>query len=132
VSFNQSVLNALRSVTDNGHLVLLMMLGIILILTMFLESLAVLIVFVPVAVYVAQAYGFDPLHMGILMIVVNQMGALTPPVAVLLFITSAIAEARYMETVKHAWPFLVILTVYLLILTFVPEISTTIPRMLGR
>lgn len=132
VSFNQMVLGGMRSLTDNGYLILLMMLGIILVLTMFLESLAVLIVFVPVATYVAQAYGFDPLHMGILMIVVNQMGALTPPVAVLLFITSAVAEVRFAETVKHAWPFLVVLTGYLLVLAFVPQISTTIPQLLGR
>lgn len=132
ISFNQMVLGGLRSLTDNGHLVLLMMLGIILVLTMFLESLAVLIVFVPVATYVAQAYGFDPLQMGIMMIVVNQMGALTPPVAVLLFITSAIAQVRYIETVKHILPFLGLLVIYLLVLAFVPAITTFLPHALGR
>jgi TRAP-type C4-dicarboxylate transport system permease large subunit len=107
------------------------LLGIILLLTMFLESLAVLIVFVPVAAYVGQAFGFDPLHLGILMIVTTQLGAVTPPVAVLLFITSAIAEARFVDVVKHALPFIGILIVYLLILAFVPQISTALPRLLG-
>lgn len=131
VNFNQSVLSLLQSVSDDRHVVLLTLLGIILVLTMFLESLAVLIVFVPVAAYVGQAFGFDPLHLGILMIVTTQLGAVTPPVAVLLFITSAIAEARFVDVVKHALPFIGILIVYLLILAFVPQISTSLPRLLG-
>jgi C4-dicarboxylate transporter DctM subunit len=56
----------------------------------------------------------------------------TQPVAVLLFITSAIAEVPFVETVRHALPFLALLGGYLLILVFVPEISTTLPRLLGR
>lgn len=131
VNFNQSVLGLLQSVSDDRYVVLLTLLGIILVLTMFLESLAVLIVFVPVAAYVGQAFGFDPLHLGILMIVTTQLGAVTPPVAVLLFITSAIAEARFVDVVKHALPFIAILVAYLLILAFVPEISTSLPRLLG-
>ncbi|MCO5066577.1 MAG: TRAP transporter large permease [Rhizobiaceae bacterium] len=131
VSFNQTVLSTLQSISGNPHVVLILMLVIILVLTMFLESLAVLIVFVPVATFVSQAYGFDPLHIGILMVVTNQMGALTPPVAVLLFITSAVAKAPYTETVRHAVPFLGLLSVYLLILVAFPQISTTLPRMLG-
>src|SRR5690606_25395744 len=75
VNFNQSVLGLLQSVSDDRYVVLLTLLGIILLLTMFLESLAVLIVFVPVAAYVGQAFGFDPLHLGILMIVTTQLGA---------------------------------------------------------
>lgn len=131
ISFNQSVLALLKSISDDPYVVLLSLLAIILLLTMFLESLAVLIVFVPVAAYVGQAYGFDPLHMGILMIVTTQLGAVTPPVAVLLFITSAIAEARFVDVVKHAMPFIAALIVYLLILAFVPQISLTLPRLLG-
>ena len=65
LSFNDMVLNFLRGMSDNGHVVLLLMLAIVLLLTMFLESLSVLIVFVPIATYVGQAYGFDPLQLGI-------------------------------------------------------------------
>lgn len=127
VNFNEQVLNFLRGVSDNRHVVLLLMLGIVLVLTMFLESLSVLILFVPIATYVGQAYGFDPLHLGILMVLVNQIGAVSPPVAVLLFITNAIAKVPYMETVRHVVPFLVLLVLYLTLLVFVPQISTLIP-----
>ncbi|MBB4266607.1 TRAP transporter large permease [Roseospira visakhapatnamensis] len=130
VSFNDLVLTFLRGVSDNGHVVLLLMLAIVLVLTMFLESLSVLIVFVPIATYVGQAYGFDPLHLGVLMILANQMGAVSPPVAVLMFITNAIAKVPYLETVRHAAPFLLLLVIYLVILVFVPQISTTVPGLL--
>jgi len=130
VSFNDLVLTFLRGVSDNGHVVLLLMLAIVLVLTMFLEGLSVLIVFVPIATYVGQAYGFDPLHLGILMILANQIGAVSPPVAVLMFITNAIAKVPYLETVRQAAPFLLLLVTYLVILVFVPQISTTVPGLL--
>ena len=127
LSFNDMVLNFLRGMSDNGHVVLLLMLAIVLLLTMFLESLSVLIVFVPIATYVGQAYGFDPLQLGILMIVANQIGAVSPPVAVLLFITNAIAKVPYLDTVRAALPFLALLIAYLILLVFVPALSTTVP-----
>lgn len=127
LSFNDMVLNFLRGMSDNGHVVLLLMLAIVLLLTMFLESLSVLIVFVPIATYVGQAYGFDPLQLGILMIVANQIGAVSPPVAVLLFITNAIAKVPYLDTVRAALPFLALLIAYLILLLFVPALSTTVP-----
>ena len=101
--------------------------AIVLLLTMFLESLSVLIVFVPIATYVGQAYGFDPLQLGILMIVANQIGAVSPPVAVLLFITNAIAKVPYLDTVRAALPYLALLIAYLILLVFVPALSTTVP-----
>ena len=78
---------------------------------------------------VGQAYGFDPLQLGIMMILANQIGAVSPPVAVLLFVTNAIAKVPYMETVRHAAPFILLLIVYLVILVFMPQISTLIPSL---
>ncbi|PLW75427.1 TRAP transporter large permease [Cohaesibacter celericrescens] len=129
VNFIELILGFLRGVSDNGYVIVLLMLAIVLVLTMFLESLSVLIVFVPIATYVGQAYGFDPLHLGIMMILANQIGAVSPPVAVLLFVTNAIAKVPYMETVRHAAPFILLLIVYLIVLVFVPQISTLIPSL---
>ena len=130
ISFNQQVLDLLRGLSDEPYVVLVTLLAVLLVLSMFIEGLSVLIVFVPVATFVGQAYGFDPLHLGILMIVTNQIGALSPPVAVLLFITNAIARVPYRETLRYVWPFLVLLVGYLLLLAFIPQISTALPHML--
>ncbi|MBB4124331.1 TRAP transporter large permease [Martelella radicis] len=129
VNFNELVLGFLSSVSDNKYVIVLLMLSIVLLLTMFLEALPVLIVFVPIATYVGQTYGFDPLQLGIMMILANQIGAVSPPVAVLLFVTNAIAKVPYMETVRHAAPFILLVVAYLVLLVFVPQISTFIPHL---
>ncbi len=127
LDFNQIVLNALRSVSDNGTVVILTLLGILILLTMFVESLAVLIVFVPFASYVGGSYGFDPLHVGILMVVATQIGATTPSVVVLLFVTTSAAEADFLETVHHCVPFILKLVLFLLLLVFVPSLTSWLP-----
>ena len=131
LDFNQFVLANLRAFSDNATVVLLTLLLVYIVLTMFLESLAVLIVFVPIAAEVGQAFGYDPLHLGILLVVAAQLGATTPPVAVLLFVTTSIAGARFSETVRECVPFVLTILIFLMVLTFVPQITTWLPGLLG-
>jgi TRAP-type C4-dicarboxylate transport system permease large subunit len=97
-------------------------------LTMFIESLAVLVVLVPVAMAVQSTFGFDPLHVGVLMVVATQIGAVTPPVAVLLFVSTGIAGTPFENTVRYVWPFLGVLLLILAILFTFPFFSTLIPH----
>ena len=130
LDFNQLALAGLSAVSTDATVVLLTLLAMLVLLTMFLESLAVLIVLVPIAAHVGETFGFDPLHLGILMVVATQIGATTPPVAVLLFVTTSIAEARFVETVRHALPFLLVLLLFLLVLVFAPPLTTWLPSVL--
>lgn len=133
LDFNQLVLAGLRAVSTNEIVVLLVLLGIYILLTMFLESLAVLIIFVPIAAQVGQTFGYDPLHLGILFVVAAQLGATTPPVAVLLLVTTSIAGARFSETVRECIPFVLTLLLFLLILVFAPILTTWLPgQLMGR
>lgn len=133
LDFNQLVLGTLRALSSDPLIVLLVMLSIYIVLTIFLESLAVLIVFVPIAAEIGRAFGYDPLHLGILLVVAAQLGATTPPVAVLLFVTTRIAGARFIDTVRECWPFLLTLVTFLLVLIFFPPITTWLPgQLMGR
>lgn len=127
-NFARSLVGYITAITGEGQLVLAILLGIMLLLTMFVESLAVLIVMIPVAVEVTNRFGLDPFHVGVLMVVVTQIGAVTPPVAVLLFVASRIAKTSVESAIRESWPMLLTLFAVLAILFFIPGLSTWIPR----
>lgn len=126
--FNETVLAAIKSLTDNPITVLVLLVLVMLTLSMFLESLAVLVVFVPTIVLVTQDYGFDPLHIGVVMVITTQLGALSPPVAVLQFITSQIANTSLSETFHHSWFLIACLLAVLFAIIAFPAITLTLPH----
>jgi TRAP-type C4-dicarboxylate transport system substrate-binding protein len=67
----------------------------------FVDSLAILLVFAPVAVQLSKQYGIDPLQMGLVMVMCNQIGAVSPPTAPLLFVTTNIAKTTFDDTNRH-------------------------------
>lgn len=130
LNFNMQVLQFLSSVSTNPTIVLVTMLAIMLMLTMFVESLAILIIFVPVAVFVTSQFGLNPYYAGICIVMATQIGATTPPVAVLLFVSTSIAETTYDQTVHYVWPFLLTLLLVLLAVVLFPPLASFIPATL--
>jgi tripartite ATP-independent transporter DctM subunit len=127
LNFNDSILSVVRGGTDNGLLMLMLLAAIMLVLTMLLDGLAVVVVMIPTIAYVGSAFQIDPLQLGIVMVMITQIGGLTPPVAILLFITSSIAKIPFSDGVRAVWPFLgVLVTVMLLVMIF-PEVATWLP-----
>ena len=132
LDFNVIVLNLLKSVSNDRNVILLLLLGVIFIMGMFIESLAVLIILIPVCMHVTKAFGFDQFHFGLLMTIATQIGAVTPPVAVLLFVATSIAGCKYDETIRYCYPFIAALVFVMLLVAFVPWTATYIPhRFLG-
>jgi tripartite ATP-independent transporter DctM subunit len=127
LNFNLQVLNFLATVSTDPTVVLVLMLLIMLVLTMFVESLAVLIIFVPVAVFVTSQFGFNPYHAGVAIVMATQIGATTPPVAVLLFVSTSIAETTYDQTIRFVWPFLFTLLLVLGLVVLIPALTTLVP-----
>jgi tripartite ATP-independent transporter DctM subunit len=128
LNFNQAVLQLVTSISTVPIVVLLVLLLVQLILTMFVESLAILIILVPVAVYIAEIFSFDPYWFGILLVMATQIGATTPPVAVLLFVATSIAKCRYDETIRYAVPFVFTLILVLLLVVAFPPLASWIPN----
>ncbi|EWG98374.1 TRAP transporter large permease [Halomonas sp. BC04] len=127
LDFNQIVGQFVIDVAPSPLAAALIFLGIMIGLTMFVESLAVLVIMVPIAVLIGNAYAFDPIHFGLLVVMATQIGATTPPVAVLLFVATSIAKTSYDQTIKYCWPFVLVLILVLLLVLVVPELATWIP-----
>jgi tripartite ATP-independent transporter DctM subunit len=128
LQFNDMAINWVTAASQNPYVVLLVFSVVMIILGTFVDSLAILLVFAPVAVELCKRYGIDPIQMGLIMVVCNQIGAVSPPTAPLLFVTTNIARCTLDQTNRHIWPFFFAECVVLLLMVFIPGLSTWIPR----
>ncbi|MBL9187728.1 MAG: TRAP transporter large permease [Opitutaceae bacterium] len=128
LNFTEIVGSWLLGVSDRGWVVLLVLLGIMLVLTMFIESLAVLIILTPLIVKIGATFGLDPIYLGMLVVITTQVGGTTPPVAVCLFVGTSIAGCRYDETIRRCWPFVGALLLALIAVFLIPGLATWIPN----
>jgi TRAP-type C4-dicarboxylate transport system permease large subunit len=128
LEFNQGAVRFVTSFSQDPTVVLLLVAVVMIVLGTFVDSLAVLLVFAPVAISISKTYGIDPFQMGLVMVMCNQIGAVSPPTAPLLFITTSIAQATYTEVNKHVWWFMLAETLVLLLVIFVPGLASWIPH----
>ena len=91
---------------------------------MFVEGNASMIVLVPLFAPAATAYGIDPIHFAMVFISANAIGAFTPPMGTLMFVTCGVTKCSTKDFIKEAVPFYALLFGCLLILTFIPICST--------
>ena len=93
----------------------------------FMEPSGLLIIVAPLVFPIAMQLGIDPIHLGIIMVVNMEIGMITPPVGLNLFVTAGVARMSVMGVVKAALPFVAVLFVFLILITYVPIISTAVP-----
>ena len=79
---------------------------------------------------IAISLGIDPIHLGIIMVVNMEIGMITPPVGLNLFVTSGVAQMPMMAVARAALPWLGILFVFLIMITYIPWLSTVVPNSL--
>lgn len=103
---------------------------VLLIVGMFFDAATAIIILAPILAPVAMAFGIDPVHFGIIMIVNLAIGMCTPPVGVNLFISCEIAKIKLQDITKGILPFLIVLLVDLLIISFIPQLSLWLPAIL--
>jgi C4-dicarboxylate transporter DctM subunit len=96
----------------------------------FMEPSAILLIMAPILFPIAMQLGIDPVHLGIIMVVNMEIGLITPPVGLNLFVTSGITNMTVLEVVRAALPWLGILLIFLILITYVPAISTFLPNLL--
>ena len=96
----------------------------------FMEPSGLLVIVAPLVFPIAMQLGIDPIHLGIIMVVNMEIGMITPPVGLNLFVTSGVAGMSMMAVVRAALPFLAVLFVFLIIVTYVPWISTWLPTLM--
>ncbi|ANQ16509.1 TRAP transporter large permease [Vibrio natriegens] len=96
----------------------------------FMEPSGLLIIVAPLVFPIAIALGIDPIHLGIMMVVNMEIGMITPPVGLNLFVTAGVAKMSMMSVVKAALPWVAVMFLFLIIVTYIPWVSTWLPTML--
>jgi tripartite ATP-independent transporter DctM subunit len=128
----QIITATLISITQEPTILLLLIILVILLIGLFVEGLAAMMIFVPILVPVANSIGYDPMHFAIIMIICIQIGAITPPVGMLLFVTCSASGLSMGKVGSLIWLFVGGLLTVLLLIVFIPEIATFLPyRLLG-
>lgn len=97
----------------------------------FMEPSAIILIMAPIFFPIAVELGIDPIHFGIIMVVNMEIGLITPPVGLNLFVSSAVTGMPVTKTIKAAMPWLLILLAFLVVITYVPIVSLGLPELLG-
>ncbi|AOT72031.1 TRAP transporter large permease [Geosporobacter ferrireducens] len=116
---------------DNQVVALLFINLLLLMVGMFMETISAITILTPVLLPVVITFGIDPIHFGIIMILNLMIGLLTPPVGMVLYVLSAVSNVPFEKIVKAIWPYIIVLSIVLMIITFVPEIVLMLPGLLG-
>lgn len=127
----QLVAEAFTSFSSSPIVYLLLVNILLLFVGCIFESSAAIIILTPILYPIAIQMGIDPIHFGIVMVVNLAIGYVTPPLGINLFIACKISELRIEDLVVRLLPFLITLVATLLVLTYIPQITLFLPKLLG-
>ena len=125
------IADGMLSITDNIYIIWTLVIFFLLFVGMFMETLATILILVPVMLPVAYSVGIDPIHFGVVMVCCLGIGFQTPPLGENLFIASGISNISIEQISLAALPFAFINTIAIFIIAFVPEIALWLPRFFG-
>lgn len=109
--------------TNTQVLFLLLVIGILLIVGMFMDTSAAVLIFVPLFLPMVFELGIDPIHFGIVMIVTLSIGMITPPFGLNLFVAAGVSKEPLTEVIKGTFPFIIVMIFAAIVIAFVPELS---------
>jgi tripartite ATP-independent transporter DctM subunit len=125
-----TAVDALQSVADQPTTVLLLVIVLLLLLGTFMDLAPMILICTPIFLPVAKAYGIDPIHFGVVLILTGGIGLVTPPVGSVLFVGTAIGGISIGQALRTIWPFWLAALVVLLLVAFVPGLSLALPALL--
>lgn len=117
----QNITALITSITDNPLILLALINILLLIIGMFIEANAALIIIAPILFPVATSAGIDPLHLGIIVVVNLGIGLITPPVGLTLLLSGEIARITNIQAIKSMVPWYSVAVVFLLVITYIPR-----------
>ena len=103
---------------------------LLLIAGMFMEPTGIILILAPILFPIATRLGIDPVHLGIIMVVNLEIGMVTPPIGLNLFVTAGITKMSIMQVAKAALPWTLVLLLFLVMVTYIPAISLFLPNLL--
>lgn len=125
------ITTSILSLTTNKYIVMLLIILALIVIGCVMEGFSAMYIFVPVFAPLAMAVGFDPIHFGIIFCLMSTIGLITPPVGMLLFVTSNISKIPLGRLSKSIAPFAAVALVVTLILAYFPQIVMFIPNLMG-
>lgn len=123
--FASSISNFILGATTNVYISYLLVICILLIIGLFVEGMAALIIFAPVLFPLGNQLGLDPIHFALVIMITIMIGTITPPVGLQLYVASSIAKISISEVI--IWPFVIVMVAVLLIITYIPSLVTYLP-----
>lgn len=126
----QKITASLLGLTDNPYILLFIINIFLLVLGMFVEGTASLIILTPLLVPAVTALGIDPIHFGIVMVVNLTIGGVTPPFGTLMFLTCSIVAVPLADFIKEVIPFIAAVILVLFFITYIPGIITFLPNLI--
>ena len=124
----QQLSQAMITLSDNPILILLLINLILLAVGTFMDMTPAVLIFTPILLPVAESLGMSPLHFGIMMVLNLSIGLCTPPVGSVLFVGCSVGETSIAKVVKPLIPMYIAMFIALLLVTYIPAISETLPR----
>ncbi|HEX2113221.1 MAG TPA: TRAP transporter large permease [Alphaproteobacteria bacterium] len=125
----QELAAAMLSVSTEPWVVLLLINIVLLILGTALEPVVILVLVVPIFDPLIKTLGIDPIHFGVVVTLNLMIGLLTPPMGSVIFIMMAIANISMEKFMRECWPFMAVLTLLLLIITYIPWLVLVVPNL---
>jgi C4-dicarboxylate transporter, DctM subunit len=126
----QTIVEGLTALTSSPAVILLIFNVILLVLGCFMEGIAIMLLTVPIFVPVMAKFGIDPVHFGVVMTLNLMIGLLTPPVGMVLYAVSTIANVPVVRLAWELVPFMIVLGAVLILITYVPGLVTWLPHMI--
>ncbi len=126
----QAMTGLLLNITQNKYIMLAIINVLLLVMGMFLEGGAAMIILAPLLVPVVTNLGVDVVHFGLICIVNIMIGGITPPFGSMMFTVCSITECKLQKFVKEAIPFIIALIISLILVTYIPIISLALPNLL--
>ena len=129
LQINKQAAELIFRLTDEPLVFLTVINVFFLIVGMFMDPLAALIVFVPILMPAAIALGIDPIHFGVVIVINLMVGLCTPPVGYLIYLMANVANEPPQRVIRESLPFLGVLLVTLFLVTYIPALTLALPRL---
>lgn len=127
----EAISNGIISMTDNPIALLLLINVILLVIGTFMDITPAVLIFTPIFLPISEVLGLDPIHFGIIIAFNLCIGNITPPVGSALFVGASVGGVRVESVFKYLIPYFVALIILMLIITFIPQLSLFLPKLLG-
>lgn len=129
-SIPQAIGNFLAAAVTNKQVFLLMVVALFLVIGMFMDGTAAMIVIAPIFAPVVRSLGIDMVHFGLIMVMCCALGAITPPFGVIIYLVAPMLRMKVSDFIKELVPFIGVLILCILLIVFIPEIATFLPNLL--